>query len=94
MEGDVMFSQCVDVVIIGGGIMGLSTAYHLVKRGITNIAIIEKELSFGGHTTRRCAGGFRHQFSDPDNIELSKLSQSLIDEYRNNNGAVIGYNSC
>lgn len=94
MEGDVMFSQCVDVVIIGGGIMGLSTAYHLVKRGITNIAIIEKELSFGGHTTRRCAGGFRHQFSDPDNIELSKLSQSLIDEYRNNNGAEIGYNSC
>ena len=46
-----------DVVIIGGGVMGASTAYHLALRGRKNIVPLEKEEFFGQGATGRCAGG-------------------------------------
>ena len=47
------------VVIIGGGIFGVSTAYHLVKEGWTDVVLIEKgELSSG--TTWHAAGQCPH----------------------------------
>ena len=52
-----------EVVIIGGGVIGLSIAYHLAKRGLTDIVVLEKEDMVGTGSTGRCAGGFRHQFS-------------------------------
>lgn len=63
-----------DVVIIGAGIMGLSTAYYLSRFGL-KIYIIEKESYVGGNTTMRCAGGIRTQFSSYENIVLSILNR-------------------
>ena len=47
-----------DIVIIGGGVMGASAAYHLAKCGIAprNIVLLEKENFFGQGATGRCAG--------------------------------------
>ncbi len=46
-----------EYLIVGGGIVGLCTAYQLIKRGITkNIAIMEKEVSLGLHTSGRNSG--------------------------------------
>jgi len=67
------------VVIVGGGIMGASTAYHLSVRGIKNILLLEKESYFCAGSTGRCAGGLRHQFNTEVNIKLSKKSLSMID---------------
>lgn len=67
------------IVILGGGIMGASTAYHLANRGLKNILLIEKEPFFCTGSTGRCAGGFRHQFNTEINILLSKLSINMIE---------------
>ena len=69
------------IVILGGGVMGASTAYHLASRGLKNILLIEKEPFFCTGSTGRCAGGFRHQFSTEINVILSKLSIAMIESF-------------
>ena len=67
-----------DVVIVGGGCMGASVAYHLAQQDVTDVVLIEREPQLGTASTGRNAGGFRHQFSHPANIELSKESIALF----------------
>lgn len=81
-----------DIVIIGGGASGLSTAYYLSKQGCRNIYIIEQDKYLGGQSTSRCAGGFRHQFSSKINIELSKLSNELFEKMIKKNDTI--FNRC
>ena len=45
-----------EVVIIGGGVVGLSIAYHLARRGMTDVLVLEKESMVGMGSTGRCAG--------------------------------------
>lgn len=70
-----------DVVIIGSGAIGLSTAYQLMKQGKKKIWILDKEPYLGGKNTLRCAGGVRSQFSSKENIELSILNSRLLEEF-------------
>ncbi len=70
-----------EVVIVGGGIVGLSVAYHLARRGMTDIVVLEKEDMCGTGSTGRCAGGFRHQFSTEVNIKLSLLSVKMLESF-------------
>ena len=44
-----------DVVIIGGGVHGLSTAYYLGQMGITNVAVLDKDYLGGGASARSTA---------------------------------------
>ena len=80
-----------DIVIIGGGCMGASTAYHLVERGVTNIVLIEREAQLGMMSTGRNAGGFRHQFSNAANIELSKESIAVLADFERIVGSPIDF---
>ena len=59
-----------DAVILGGGVMGASTAYHLCKAGIQKVILLERELFFGTGATGRCAGGIRYQFNTEINLSL------------------------
>ncbi len=70
-----------DVVIIGGGVMGTSTAYHLAKKGVKNVVLIEKEPFFGMMSTGQCAGGIRHQFSSEINIRFSIESIKMLERF-------------
>lgn len=60
-----------DVLIVGGGITGLSTAYYLVRNGVKNIAIIEKSY-VGSGSTGRCGTGIRQQFTTREHIVLMR----------------------
>jgi len=67
-----------DVVVIGGGIVGASAAYHLARLGAGRVLLIEREPLLGTGSTGRCAGGFRCQFSTEINIRLSLESIRMI----------------
>ena len=62
-----------EVVIVGGGVMGASTAYHLALRGCRNVILLERNPLFGQEATGKCAGGIRYQFATEINIRLSLL---------------------
>ena len=66
--------QTADVVLIGGGIVGSSIAYHLVAARCKNILVIEREGSQGKGSTGKSMGGVRAQFSTPVNIRMSLYS--------------------
>ncbi|HEV8130272.1 MAG TPA: FAD-binding oxidoreductase [Acidobacteriota bacterium] len=80
-----------DVVIIGGGVMGGSIAYHLATRGSGNIVLLEKEQFLGAGATGRSSGGVRHQFSNPTNVRLSIESIRRIEEFQKEIGAAIDF---
>lgn len=83
-----------DIVIIGGGVMGASAAYHLAKCGIKNILLLEKEELFGTGATGRCAGGVRYQFSTEINVRLSLESLPMIERFKEEIGQDVNYRQC
>ena len=66
--------QSADVVIIGGGIVGSSIAYHLTEQGCRSVIVIEREAHQGKGSTGKSMGGVRAQFSTPVNIQMSMYS--------------------
>jgi sarcosine oxidase subunit beta len=83
-----------DIVIIGGGVMGASAAYHLAQRGMKNIVLLEKEEFFGTGATGRCAGGVRYQFSTDINVRLSLESLPMLERFKDEIGQDINYRQC
>lgn len=86
--------ETADVVIIGGGVMGASTAYHLALRGAKDIVLLEKGEFFGQGATGRCAGGVRHQFGTEINIRLSIESLQMLERFKEETGQDIDYRKC
>ena len=86
-----MSSNNYDFIIIGGGVMGASTAYHLAVRGYKNIILLEKEDFFGTGATGRCAGGVRYQFDTEINIRLSLESLPMLERFKDEVGQAIDY---
>ena len=66
--------QTADIIIIGGGIVGSSIAYHLTEAGCRNVLIIEREAHQGKGSTGKSMGGVRAQFTTPVNIQMSLYS--------------------
>jgi sarcosine oxidase subunit beta len=62
-----------EVVIIGGGIIGVSIAYYLAKKGARKVVLLERG-TIGEGSTGKCVGGIRTQFSTQINIQFSLLS--------------------
>jgi len=72
--------QVADVVIVGGGIIGLSIAYHLGQRKAGRIVLLEKG-QLGEGSTSRCVGGIRTQFSTEINIRFSFESLKTFNHF-------------
>jgi len=77
------------IAIIGGGVMGASTAYHLALRGCTDVVLLEKQPFFGLGATGKCAGGIRYQFSTAINIRLSQVSLPMLERFEAETGQAI-----
>jgi len=71
--------------------MGASLAYHLARRGVTDVVLVEREAQLGAGSTGRNAGGVRHQFSHEANIRLSIESIGLLERFEDEVGAAIDF---
>jgi sarcosine oxidase subunit beta len=80
-----------EVVVVGGGCMGASVAYHLARRGVTDVVLVEREQMLGTGSTGRNAGGVRHQFSNDANIRLSIESIGLLEHFAGEVGHPIDF---
>lgn len=68
-----------DVVIVGGGVVGLSTAYFLkMLAPQIEVAVLERDAGYELCSTLRASGGCRIQFSCPENIRMSLFSIDFI----------------
>ncbi|MFO0648672.1 MAG: FAD-binding oxidoreductase [Polyangiales bacterium] len=68
------------VVVVGAGIMGLSTAWHLARRGLTDVLVVDRGYLCGGASGRN-GGGVRAQFSTETNIRLMQESIAICREF-------------
>jgi sarcosine oxidase, subunit beta len=68
------------VVIIGGGVMGVSIAFHLAEAGEHEVLLLERDQLASGSTSK-AAGGVRAQFSDPVNIALGARSLDAFEAF-------------
>ena len=81
-----MPSQHYDIVIIGGGVSGCSTAYFLASNtGFSgSILVVEREPTYEHAPSSRATGGFRQQFSTAENIQIGLFGAHFVkhvDEY-------------
>lgn len=68
-----------DVVIVGGGVTGSSTAYFLVADSFDgSIAVVERDSTYSEAPSARAAGGIRQQFSTPENIRIGLFGAEFV----------------
>ena len=77
------------VVVIGGGVVGASVLYHLTKRGITNVLLIERDVLTSG-STWHAAGGFHTLNGDPNVAKLQEYTINLYKEIEEISGQATG----
>jgi sarcosine oxidase subunit beta len=80
-----------EVVIIGGGIVGSSIAWHLTAAGCKNVLVVERESSQGKGSTGKSMGGVRAQFSTPVNVQMSLYSIPFYAHFEETLGHSSGY---
>jgi sarcosine oxidase subunit beta len=80
-----------EVVIVGGGIVGSSIAYHLTAAGCRDVLVVERESSQGKGSTGKSMGGVRAQFSTPVNIQMSLYSIPFYAAFDERLGYPCGY---
>ena len=80
-----------EVVIVGGGIVGSSVAYHLTAAGCSNVLVVERETQQGKGSTGKSMGGVRAQFSTPVNIQMSLYAIPFYASFDERLGHPAGY---
>jgi sarcosine oxidase subunit beta len=86
----VSLARTASVVVIGGGVVGCSIAYHLAARGVTDVLVVERE-TVGSGTTSKAAGGIRAQFPTETEIRFSLESIRVFERFEDEFGVDPGY---
>ncbi len=79
-----------DVVIVGGGVVGCSIAYHLTKIGITNVVLLERKQLTSG-TTWHAAGLVGQLRASRNLTELAKYTTGLFEGLEKETGHATGF---
>lgn len=79
------------VVVIGGGVVGASVAWHLVSQGWRNIVVVDRAAGPGEGSTGRATGGYRAQYGTDINVRLSLLTREKLRHFPEEVGADPGY---
>jgi glycine/D-amino acid oxidase-like deaminating enzyme len=74
-----------EVVIVGAGIMGVSTAYHLARLGVGPVIVLERDTVCSG-STALASGGIRHQYANRLGVELTTHSIVTYERFRDEFG--------
>src|SRR2546423_12515965 len=74
-----------DVVVVGGGVIGASIAYHLSLRGAGHVIVLERD-RLGTGSTGKNAGGIRLQFSTEVNVRLSQRALPRLEAFKDEMG--------
>lgn len=75
-------AQTAEVVIIGGGIVGASIAYHLRQEGMRGrILVLERDSTYARAATPMSMGGVRQQYSVPSNITLARYGVAFYERF-------------
>ena len=77
-------------VVVGGGVVGCSIAYHLARRGQRDVLVLERE-AVGAGTTSKAAGGIRSQFPTETEIRFSLEAIGAFERFQEEFGVDIGY---
>src|SRR5271155_3836562 len=86
-----MMPSTADVIVIGGGIVGASIAWHLTGSGCRNVVILERESQPGTGSTGKSMGGVRAQFSLAADIRMSLYSIPVFRDFEEQTGHPSGY---
>jgi sarcosine oxidase subunit beta len=78
------------VVVVGGGVVGCSIAYHLARRGLRDVLVLERD-AVGAGTTSKAAGGIRAQFATETEIRFSLESRRVFEHFVEEFGVDPGY---
>ncbi|MEO6715844.1 MAG: FAD-binding oxidoreductase [Novosphingobium sp.] len=92
IASDETLPDAVDVVIVGGGIVGTSAAYFLAKQG-HSVALLEKGY-VGCEQSSRTWGWCRQQNRDPREMPITQLSMRLWDQLAEEIGRDLGFRRC
>ncbi len=79
-----------DIAVVGGGILGLCTAFYLAQAGPLKISLLEKDL-LAQASTGLSVGGIRQQFSHPSNIRLSQMTLRLFSRFEETFGRPLDF---
>lgn len=80
MVSEQAFPATASVLVMGGGVIGLSTAYHLARAGVRDVVVVETN-QLGSGSTCKAAGGVRAMFSDEINVVLGKHSLDTFERF-------------
>src|SRR5437868_15128781 len=84
-------AETADVVIVGGGAVGSSIAYHLAQRGAGRGVVLLERQTLGSGSTGRSAGGIRSQFSTEVNIRFSLEAVAFWRSFSDRLGSPVDY---
>ena len=70
-----------DVVIVGGGLAGLFTAFFAAEAGLGRVLILERRGAVASLTSAHSAEGFRLEWDAPENIEMVRESVEVFDQF-------------